>query len=393
LIGIGASILWTAQGAYISNCAALHEQAHGLPATSTLGYFNGLFFSLFQVNQLVGNLLAALLFKADVSQRTIFIIMTTICAFGCFTLLFLSNSAKALTSEQRANGVLAQQQQQQPSSPQDLYSPNNGSNGVLPVSSEQYASAEDVLHVKPRGGGSEVFRQVVDSLKMLLEPRMMILAPIMVFSGWSQGYFFGDFPPLLEDKATKFFMLAVVGATNAFMSALMGRLSDRVGRVAVLLVGFVCAGSGILFLMHWHVDQDAVYVFFLVGIVFGVADAVFNTQIYALVGSWFEGRVEHAFAIFKFFQAGSTAVAFLLSNKLGFFWKSVLCVSALASGFVMLFGFDLYCRFVRGRKGSVLDGGKQQQQQQEGDDALKQPLARDSVNIDAIRDYEAPPMM
>ncbi len=27
LIGVGASILWTAQGAYISNCAALHEQA------------------------------------------------------------------------------------------------------------------------------------------------------------------------------------------------------------------------------------------------------------------------------------------------------------------------------------------------------------------------------
>ena len=68
VIGLGAAILWTAQGGFIAACAGQHEEENGLAAHSTMGMFNGIFFSIFQVNQFVGNLLAALLYAYQASQ-------------------------------------------------------------------------------------------------------------------------------------------------------------------------------------------------------------------------------------------------------------------------------------------------------------------------------------
>jgi len=424
LMGVGASVLWTAQGAYISNCAALHEQANNLPATSTLGYFNGLFFSLFQVNQLVGNLLAAILFKADVSQQTIFIVMTCICGFGVSTLFLLQNPAKALSPAQIAAAAADQTVMQHPGSPDSIYSSGTPSlsaspSGVAEGGNELALSSGDHYTVAvasegaPRRSALSYLFEVLAALKLLLLPRMLILIPVMMFSGFSQSYFFGAFPPLIEDKATKFFVLAVTGGVDAFVSGLMGRLSDRVGRVAVLLLGFVTAGGGILFIMHWSVDQSQQYVFFLVGIVFGIADGVFNTQIYALLGSWFEGQAEMAFADFKLFQAGSTAIAFLVDHRIGFYWKSVMTGTALAAGFVFLFGYDIVCR-IRGHSGSVLNGTKASAEANPlaqplagaagmlesssppvlgGHSSLRDATATDaaSLNVDS-RGYQAPPM-
>lgn len=270
LLGLGASVLWTAQGAYISNCSALHEQQLGLPTSSTLGFFNGLFFSIFQVNQLLGNLLAAALFKADVSTGTIFIVMTAICAVGALTLLFLNDPAKAISASAAAASTNNSLPSLSPSSSMSYESSGIRENTANSPSELHYIVAVPAPYLK-RSKCAQ-FLSVFDSLRLLMEPRMLVLIPIMVYSGLSQSYIFGSFPPLIIDKATKFFVLAAIGAVDALASVAMGKLSDRSGRVIVLVIGFVTSGSAILFLMNWSVDQDAVYVFFLVGIVMGISD-------------------------------------------------------------------------------------------------------------------------
>ena len=51
LLGVGAAVLWTAQGSYLTLCAN----------ELNLGLYNGVFFFLFIMNQLVGNVGAALI--------------------------------------------------------------------------------------------------------------------------------------------------------------------------------------------------------------------------------------------------------------------------------------------------------------------------------------------
>ncbi len=94
VIGAGAAILWTAQGAYVTRCSQYHEQSKQLAAGSSVGEFNGTFWSIFQISQFGGNLLVALLFHFDISDRTVFIIMTIICFVGSSGLIWIQYVAR-----------------------------------------------------------------------------------------------------------------------------------------------------------------------------------------------------------------------------------------------------------------------------------------------------------
>lgn len=298
LLGIGAATLWTAHGVYITGCASQHERLNNLPISSSQGMLNGIFFFIFQVNQIVGSLLAALLFQEGVQQWVIFLIMTCICAVGSFSLLFLRPTK------------------------------------VGPA-------ADSVTAIVSKRSFMDTMRHIFSGLKLLGEMRMIVILPIIMYSGLSQNYIFAEYPTLIDSKSKKYYVLAVIGASDALSSATMGRLSDKVGRFKVLLLGFVVHLAAYLGLYFWDVDQDSNYIFFLAGIAFGLGDGVFNTQIYAVVGTFFEKQTEHAFANFKLFQAGSSAIAFFYHSHFGFAVKSLICLVVLVLATLCLKFYEL----------------------------------------------------
>lgn len=372
MLGIGASVLWCAQGAYIANCATRHELQHSLPSGSTLGLFNGIFFTFFQCNNCIGSLLAALLFHENMSEETIFIVMTGIAAVGSLTLLGLKASTP-ITKEER------------------LRSPPEEEDGTSVTRSPD--ATDDAQLINPTvdlyaNEPSRVARKpgLLDSFRLIFHTRMLVLIPLMIFSGLSQTYFFGVFPPLVEDKSMKFFVLAMLGGMDAVSSAAMGKLSDKKGRVVVLLIGFISAASVIIFLIQWTVDQDATYIFFLCALLMGISDGVMNTQLYSILGNFFEGQEEAAFANFKLFQSGSTAIAYLYNDSLGLKWKSIITLSALGAGMILLTAYDLKER-ANGRIGSVFDSNGQSTRSSpsaaEVEESITQPDQRNSPMLAA----------
>ncbi len=89
LLGIGAALLWTAQGVYVAVSISKHERTNSLVPSSSHGFINGLFFGLFQSHPIIANLLVSFLFRWNYPQLIIFTIMTGIAALGVFTLIFL----------------------------------------------------------------------------------------------------------------------------------------------------------------------------------------------------------------------------------------------------------------------------------------------------------------
>eukprot|EP01084_Bolivina_argentea_P112628 200862_1 len=89
LEGIGAALMWVAQGSFITKCSHEYERKYDLPHNSQLGYFNGLFWSWMIANQFVGNSLAALLFYFDISTTTVYVIFTSINVMGVCVFLFI----------------------------------------------------------------------------------------------------------------------------------------------------------------------------------------------------------------------------------------------------------------------------------------------------------------
>jgi len=76
--GFGASILWVAQGRYISRIATDENK----------GTFNSVFWAFFMSSQIVGSLFAALVLQ-HTNPFTFYCIMTVICLFASLFFLFL----------------------------------------------------------------------------------------------------------------------------------------------------------------------------------------------------------------------------------------------------------------------------------------------------------------
>ncbi|CAF4294358.1 unnamed protein product, partial [Adineta steineri] len=89
LMGLGAALIWTAQGAYVAIATNKYEQVNNLEPSSRQGFTNGMFFGIFSCNRVLGNLLASFLFHRKYDEWIIFTVMSAIAGLGSFSLIFL----------------------------------------------------------------------------------------------------------------------------------------------------------------------------------------------------------------------------------------------------------------------------------------------------------------
>eukprot|EP01111_Echinosteliopsis_oligospora_P010155 TRINITY_DN3104_c0_g1_i4.p1 TRINITY_DN3104_c0_g1~~TRINITY_DN3104_c0_g1_i4.p1 ORF type:complete len:106 (-),score=7.80 TRINITY_DN3104_c0_g1_i4:100-417(-) len=103
-----------------------------------------------------------------------------------------------------------------------------------------------------------------------------------------------------------------------------------------------------MLLRIWGVIGSSMqYLGYVIDILFGLADSGFNTQIYAVLAGYqalFSAKTGDMFAVFKLFQAGSSAVMFIMAINLNmeiriYLMNGILWVSMI----VYLMGIK-YCR-------------------------------------------------
>jgi MFS family permease len=279
VLGVGASVLWTAQGVYLSACARLHASEHGQEESSFMGSFNGIFFGVFQLNALTGNLLGAVLLQRKASTSGLFVVFVCLAAFSVVCFLFLRRIPSADLRKTTASVTL-----------KDLF----------------------VLH------------------KNYL---MYLLVPLIVYNGLAVAFLAGDFSkdavkknlaePGVPESGTHWvgYVLAVNSAANILGSVLFGRLSDKVGRAPIILVGFLSQASFIALCLITDFAAGAkkeYVVLFIAAGLFGFGDAAWNTQINSMLGSYHADNPDAAFAAFKMWQSGATSAAFFYGPKVSF---------------------------------------------------------------------------
>lgn len=331
LVGIGAAVLWTAQG----NVLAINS------TDSTIGRNSGIFWALLQFSLFFGNLYIYCAWHGhdhitDKDRQTVFISLTVISLVGCF-LFFLIRK------------------------PDPESSPVNSevTESLLEPESMESSTASST----PPGLCSQALDAFIKACKMFVSKEMLLLSVSIGYTGLELTFYSGVYGTCIgamtrfgQDAKSLIGISGIcIGIGEILGGGVFGLLNknNRFGRNPVVLLGLITHYVA-FYLIFLNIASDApiapeagtdlqsyispnVGVALLCSFLLGLGDSCFNTQLLSIIGFLFRENSAPAFAVFKFIQSITAAVAFYYSNYLLLHWQLLILVIAGFLGSVTFF--------------------------------------------------------
>uniref|UniRef100_A0A8D0R3V0 Protein unc-93 homolog A n=1 Tax=Sus scrofa TaxID=9823 RepID=A0A8D0R3V0_PIG len=265
LLGLGAAPLWSAQGTYLTVTGNRHAEGTGQAGKDVVNQYFGIFFLIFQSSGVWGNLISSLVFGQKPTQ---------------------------------GSGVLA----------------------VLLTA----VFLEPVKDAPQKSEGEKkappFWSTLLSTFKLFRDKRLRLLVLLPLYSGFEQAFLAGDYTRSYTTCALGIqfvgYVMICFAAVNALCSVLYGKLSKFTGRTALFALGAVTHLSCIIALLLWKPHPSQLPLFFVFSGLWGMADAVWQTQNNALFGVLFEKNKEAAFATYRLWEALGFVVAFGYSTFL-----------------------------------------------------------------------------
>lgn len=279
-LGFTAALLWVAEGTYITCAAKNYAAETKTTEENAIGNFNGVFWGFFASTQVIGNLLSLIILKGVDTTSTESSRPLLLTFLGCMLV------GTCLACFLRPQTDLSRQME----------------------TSIKKSTAVDFMN---------------STFGILLDKKMLLLLPLLVYSGLQQAFIWGDFT---EYIVTPVFgvsliggVMAAFGAADAGCSLLAGRLSAGISSVSNLV--YFGAAAQLLVLVWIYVKQSyesdvgGYLSIFGQAIMWGLGDASFNTQISALLGTVYPNDTEAAFAQWKIWQSVATSLIFFITSS------------------------------------------------------------------------------
>ncbi|BBN08549.1 MFS transporter, NAG-T family, sugar:H+ symporter [Marchantia polymorpha subsp. ruderalis] len=285
LCGFGASASWVAQGTYLTRCSPPEKR----------GLFTGVFWGIYYVADIVGNLTAYTLFKY-LSQNTMFAMGACSALVGVLLLLFMEERDSTLGEMGASGGSNANS------------GSDTGEESLTFGTCERCGNPPkmEVLQVCRRSswGGLLLF---------------LLLTPMLFYAGCESAFWTGEYTKLLPTNTIGLVLLCT-GLGQFLGSFLLGWLSDFFHcHTPTFLVGVLASATGLLTCLPLQKASEEGYVptqpcilgtpviAFLGAFSFGVADGVLTTHSYAITGRIFPGRKPEIWAVFNLLSNGGAA--------------------------------------------------------------------------------------
>uniref|UniRef100_A0A8C2DTH9 Major facilitator superfamily domain containing 11 n=1 Tax=Cyprinus carpio TaxID=7962 RepID=A0A8C2DTH9_CYPCA len=296
LLGIAAAVLWTAQG----NLLTINSK------DSTIGRNSGIFWALMQFRYIL-LVLKNVVLVSDKDRQTVFITLTVISLVGNFLFFLIQR-------------------------PDPEPAPSDASESPLP------ADISDSSSVK--------------SIQLAMTKEMLLLSIPFAYSGLELTFYSGVYGTCLgamtqfgEDAKGLIGLSGIlIGVGEILGGGVFGILDkcNRFGRNPVVFLG-IFTHIVAFYLIFLNIASDApvapeegtqmqafiqpsVTVALICSFLLGLGDSCFNTQLISIVGFLFREDSASAFAVFKFVQSITAAVAFFYSNYLLLHWQLLIMV-------------------------------------------------------------------
>ncbi|KAI2652222.1 hypothetical protein H4Q32_015081 [Labeo rohita] len=299
ILGLGGSPLWSAKCTYLTISGNERGQKINKKGQDLINQYFGIFFFIFQSSAVWGNLMSSLIFGQDHSIEIPEENLQYCGATSCVENFTVTNST--LPARHLVNTLLG------------CYI-GVGIFAIIFVAVFLDNIDRDLAKEFRRNKGNQSFCSTfLATFRLLRNPKLLLLIPLTMYRIHNVG-----------------FVMICFGATNSVCSFAFGRLAQYTGRVALFcLAALTNLGCFVAFL-YWKPQPGQMAVFFVFPALWGMADAVWQTQTNALYGVLFAKHKEAAFANYRMWESLGFVIAFAYSTYICLSIKIYICLSVLA---------------------------------------------------------------
>ncbi|KAB7495532.1 UNC93-like protein [Armadillidium nasatum] len=150
----------------------------------------------------------------------------------------------------------------------------------------------------------------------------ILIIPLTMWSGFEQAFLGADFTAAFVSCGLGVHMVGYVmicyGVCDAVCSLCFSPLVKIIGRVPIFTFGAVVNFAMFTVMALWKPHPTDYAIFFIVASLWGIADAIWQTQINAFYGVIFPGEAEAAFSNYRLWESAGFILAYV--------WSGIICV-------------------------------------------------------------------
>ncbi|CAL4185761.1 unnamed protein product, partial [Meganyctiphanes norvegica] len=315
IVGVAAGILWTSKCTYLNMVGNKYANLTGEKSEVVITRFFGIFFMFFQSTQIWGNLISSLVLSSGLENRT----EISEDALGICGANFCPSD---LTAANSTNDNLNRPSDEKIYTMVTIFlisgllAPLIIAIFVDPLSKLNKSDVESP-------GGKSGLNLLFATFQNWRHPYQLLIIPLTVFSGLEQGFLTADFNSAYISCGLGIHMVGYIlicyGICDAVFSLCFSPLVNRIGRVPIFTAGALINLGIIITFLKWMPHPDDIVVFFVIAALWGVADAVWQTQINAMYGIIFPKEAEAAYSNYRLWESVGFAI--------GFFGGGVFCIT------------------------------------------------------------------
>ncbi|XP_054275029.1 UNC93-like protein isoform X2 [Macrosteles quadrilineatus] len=332
LLGLGAAPMWAAKATYLTQVAGVYAKLTDQTVDGIVVRFFGFFFLAWQTAELWGNLISSLVFSSGAHGGA---------SHGNATIhteASLRHCGANFCTNLGGNANI----QRPPDS--EIFTISSIYLACIFVASAMVALFVDPLSrygEKQRRSDSQELSgiQLLSATAyQLKKPYQQLLIPITVWIGMEQAFIGADFTQAYVSCAYGVhnigYVMICFGVVNAICSVVFGSIMKFIGRSPLMILGALVHAGLVIILLHWRPHPESPLVFFTISGLWGVGDAVWQTQVNGLYGTLFRRNKEAAFSNYRLWESAGFVVAYAYSNHLCARMKLYVMFVVLCCGMV-----------------------------------------------------------